>query len=180
MIWKDPIHAERSLRDWLSHEDTSFSEKFIRLVEAQTPELKKSLADTARGGKIYLVPVFNKDAVLTIAKTVKCAGPYADSAMWLDSRGLSEKIRSKTSCEWLDRSWRDAYISTDILVVSDVPPEGSLDLGPRNDRREVDIIIENRIKRGDNLTIIIGPNHDNLSSVTKYRALEEALDLINE
>jgi hypothetical protein len=176
VIWDIPLHQERDMRTWLSDKETGFSEQLIRIISQSTGNMTPGPAEVARYGKIISYSDF--ESIATICKLIKACAPYTDYAMWLDARGLHSKLRSKTICEWLEKTWREAYTLTDILIISDIPNKDDPDMIARADRREVEIIVDARQKRGKCLTIVIGPNHE-LDAIAKYVALNNAMKEID-
>lgn len=172
MIWDIPLHQDRSVRTWLSNKETGFSDQLVHLIAQSTGKMTPGPAEMAKYGKIISYSDFG--AIATVCKLIKACAPYSDYAMWADARGLSHKMRSKDTCEWLERTWRETYLITDIIVISDIPNKDDPDQLARSDRREVEMLIDSRQKRGKCITIIIGPNHD-LDAVSKYVALNAAM-----
>lgn len=172
MIWDQPIHQNRTIKSWLSDKETGFSSQVIELISKVEGKLTPGPAELARKNKIIVFQDFSE--ILKLCKFMQACATTADYALWADTRGLSQRMRSKNECEWLECSWRNAYIIADILVISDIPHKDDPDLHARADRREAEMLVDARQKRGGNITLIIGPNTD-LESIRKYKAIHDAL-----
>lgn len=182
MIWDKPIHAQRTIADWLSDKDVGMPHNMVSLVEAVEPlESKKSLIEATAATDLVLVSETNKESLITIARLLKAAAPYADIAMWVEVPKLAETLRNAPTIAWTDTSLRKAYCTCDILIVSDIPPPDVLDRGMINDRREIEHILSERFRlRNPVLTIIIGPNHRTLAQVKRHLSIVDAIDDVSK
>lgn len=172
MIWEQPIHKDRPVKTWLSNPETGFSAQLIQLISHPVTVKAVGPAEMARYGKILLYA--NYDHIKEVCQTISWCSPYADYALFADARGLAHKMRSRDVCEWLEQPWKTAYLITDILVISDIPHVNDTDIVSKADRREVELLVDSRQKRGKCITILIGPNND-LDAVKKHLAIHKAL-----
>jgi len=178
MIWEAPIHAGRSISSWLSNEDTGFSPLFIEATEAVSfRRMNPPPFECSRRGRI--IPFQDFSHMTGVCETVKACSHTCDYALWLDCRGIAQKIRQREQCDWMDCSWRSAYINCDLLVISDIPLKIDVDATTRADRREVEIIMEARQRRGKCITIVIGPNLD-LTAIERHKALNKVIKEASE
>lgn len=177
MIWDTPIHANRSIKAWLSDKETGFSPQFVEVATSQVGrKLTPSPAEIARRGKIITYAGF--DEIVKVGAMISACASTCDYAFWVDSRGLSSRFKSREYCDWLECSWKDAYVIADIIVISDVPHRNDTDPAARSDRREIEMLVDARQKKGNCFTLIVGPTLD-LDAIEKYKALNKALNGAN-
>lgn len=173
MIWDTPTHANRSIAEWLDDPDTGFSSKLISLIDKQTGAFKDP-KHVIRNRK--LIPIGGYNEISTVCKFLKCVSAYVDSALWVSCRGLADRLRTRPDCVWLDMPYKRALVTCDVLVVSEIPPKLSTDMATRNDRREIEIALNDRLRIESRITILIGDNQSDIAAVERVNAIDKALE----
>lgn len=173
MIWDNPIHESRPIRDWIDDSDTGFQPKIIDLVSNCDPaELVQKPPAIAQPSPIFIIDSLAD--VVQVASIVKAFSSYADVALWCDGTKFPRSnSRDVPTLNWTGTDVFTSYRTADILIISNIP-ENTSDTAYRNHRLEVDKIILSRQSRRRNITIVIGPNHTTLSSIIQYKQLDAA------
>jgi hypothetical protein len=174
MIWQNAIHSRRTIDEWIGDPDCGFPAVLLQLLSKP----HGNVPTVAPARYVELRPVIFVASDNEIGKLIPLLehfAAYTDSAFWINCRGIKNVTRQFTTSSWLDMSFRDSYVSCDILIVGDIPGLSSQDTNDPyyQDCMEINAILRDRLSRKGKLTIIIGANHDQLPALVQYKALKK-------